>query len=168
IFIGVACALLGMFYAESGLLLDNAIDALIGVVAGGGVLYLLDKIALLVFKKRGMGFGDVKLLAMFGAFFGWQGVIFILMGASLIGSVAGVAMLLLQSRRAPAEEGEKTRTAEETAKDDDEPVPEGNYLPFGPYLVVAGLIFLFFGQSLISMYLGLMSVPEPTTILPLQ
>lgn len=167
IFIGLACALVGMFYPQSGLLLDNAIDALIGIVAGGGVLYLLDKIALLVFKKRGMGFGDVKLLAMFGAFFGWQGVIVILMGASLIGSVAGLLMILIQSRRTPADEAEDAKAPEPTG-DDDEAVPEGNYLPFGPYLVLAGLIFLFFGERLIGMYLGLMTLPEPTTILPLQ
>ena len=169
IFLGVACALAGMFYPESGLLLDNAIDALIGVVAGGGVLYLLDKIALLVFKKRGMGFGDVKLLAMFGAFFGWQGVLFILMAASLVGSVAGLAMLWFQSRRTPAEADAKTKSTEETARgDDEEPVPEGNYLPFGPYLVVAGLLFLFFGQDLIDVYVGLMSAPAPITVLPVQ
>ena len=49
------------------------VPSFIGIVLGGGSLYLIDKISPALLKKRGMGFGDVKLLAMLGAFFGWKG-----------------------------------------------------------------------------------------------
>lgn len=163
IFIGLGCSVLGMFYPQSGLLVTSVFVSLLGILAGGGVLYLLDKIALVVAKKRGMGFGDVKLLAMLGAFLGWQGVLVTLMFASLAGSLIGVSMILLhRSFRRPEED---TQAAEDK---DDEPVPEGNYLPFGPYLVLGALVFLYFGKSIIGFYTGYWTLPESVVVMPVQ
>jgi len=143
--LGITCSLVAMFYKESGFIVDDVLTSLAGVVLGGGVLYLLDKIALLVFKKRGMGFGDVKLLAMLGAFTGWQGVLVILMLSSVIGSIVGIALMVLESRK-----GVKK---------------EAHYLPFGPYLATAGVVYLFFGQAMISAYTHFLRIPEAALLL---
>lgn len=157
--LGIVVAVVAMLYPESNLILNDPIDALIGVVAGGGFLYLLDKAALVLLKKRGMGFGDVKLIAMLGAFFGWQGVILIIMMASLMGSVVGVAMILAQRRRnvsvtVPEEPG--------VGGEEDAVLQAGHYLPFGPYLALAGVLYLFFGPELIDAYLGALATPPIT------
>ena len=173
--LGIACSVLGMFYPASGLLVTDVFDALIGAVCGGAVLYFLDKIALVAFKKRGMGMGDVKLMAMLGAFLGWKSVIFILTVASLLGSVFGLAMIVI-GRRGAAEvtkaEGGEEKKGEATGHEELDvatlTAPGAHYLPFGPYLVVAGILFVFFGEQLIGLYLGLIQAPEPsTTILPI-
>lgn len=144
--LGLACSLVGMFYPASGFITKDVFDSLAGILLGGGILYLLDKLTLLLLKKRGMGFGDVKLLAMLGAFLGWKSVFAIIMIASLVGSVVGLVMVALQKRRGVEE--------------------EAHYLPFGPYLAGAGVLFLFFGQAMINMYLGLMHAPEPPSVFP--
>ncbi len=146
--LGVGLSLVGMFYPASGLIVTDVLYSLAGVVVGGGVLYLLDKIALVFWKKPGMGFGDVKLLAMLGGFLGIIGVPVIIMISSLIGSVVGITMVIIQKKKGVES--------------------DGHYLPFGPYLALAGLIYLFFGQDLINMYTGLMHIPEATGVLPVQ
>ena len=142
--IGILCGLIGMFIPSTGFIVHDVLDSLLGVALGGGILYGLDKLTLLLAKKRGMGFGDVKLLAMLGAFLGWKSVIAIIMMASLIGSVAGLTLLVLSKRMGP----------------ETEDAPQGgHYLPFGPYLAVAGLLYLFFGEWMIAAYLGFLSAP---------
>ncbi len=139
-FIGVACGLAAMVFPETGLQIDrlyeNVFDAIGGIIVGGGVLVALDMLAQVALKKKGMGFGDVKLNAMIGAFVGYKGIILSLVCASLIGSVVGVAMVMW-----------KRRGAEEGAEDDE------NYLPFGPYLALGGLIVVFFGAQIVDYYL---------------
>lgn len=144
--LGLACSVAGMFYPASGFLTRDVFDSLAGIVLGGGILYLLDKLTLLLLKKRGMGFGDVKLLAMLGGFLGWKSVFVVIMLASLAGSVIGLALVILQKRKGEEE--------------------EAHYLPFGPYLAGAGLVFLFFGQAMIDFYFGLMHAPDPVSVLP--
>lgn len=142
--IGIMCGLVGMFVPSTGFIVHDVLDSLLGVALGGGILYGLDKLTLLLAKKRGMGFGDVKLLAMLGAFLGWKSVFIIIMMASLIGSVVGVTLLVLSKRMGP--------------ETDDAP-KGGHYLPFGPYLAVAGLLYLFFGEWMIAAYLSFLAAP---------
>ncbi|MCP4641625.1 MAG: prepilin peptidase [bacterium] len=134
--IGIACSVVAMIFPNSGFRLEymynDVFDSVIGVVVGGGSLYLLDKLTLLILKKRGMGFGDVKLLAMLGAFLGWKGVILIIVVASFIGSFIGIAVVGIQHARG---KGEKD-----------------HYLPFGPYLALGGVVVLFFGSDIIELY----------------
>lgn len=140
-FVGVACGLVAMVFPQTGLQIDllyeNVFDAIGGMVVGGGILLAIDQFALLVLKKKGMGFGDVKLNAMIGAFIGYKGILLSLVCASFIGSVAGVSMVMW-----------KRRGAEEGDEED-----EGNYLPFGPYLALGGLIVVFFGAEIVAYYL---------------
>ncbi len=141
--LGILCSMWVMFYGDSAMRIEGVYEdvfhGLLGAFAGGAILYVLDKVSLLLLKKPGMGFGDVKLLAMLGAFFGWKGVIFILMVASIIGSVVGLASILIQ----------KLQGAEEAE----------HYLPFGPYLSVGGLVMLFFGGPVFEWYNMYMDLP---------
>jgi leader peptidase (prepilin peptidase)/N-methyltransferase len=83
----------------------------------------------IVIPREAMGFGDVLLLAMIGSFLGWKAVLFVLVAASVIGTVCAVVPRLAGK-------------AEWTAK-----------IPFGPYLACAALIWLFYGEQILSWYL---------------
>lgn len=100
-------------------------------MAGGGILYL---IALMYygFKKTcGMGGGDIKLLAMVGAFTGWQGVLFTLFLSSLTGTITGVGIILSKQKF-------NMKIA----------------IPFGPFISFAAVVYLWFGDQLIYWYLN--------------
>ena len=100
-------------------------DSLSGIVLGGGFLIILAIAGKAVFKKEAMGGGDVKVLAMIGAFLGWQMVIVTIFISALIGSVVGIAMKLKLRR---------------------------SYIPYGPYLAIGAIIAIFYGAELISWY----------------
>jgi leader peptidase (prepilin peptidase)/N-methyltransferase len=107
-------------------------ESLIGILLGGGILLLVAWGYYLLTKREGMGGGDIKLLAMIGAFLGWKGAIFTIFAGSAIGTVAGVALALRT--------GEGRRLA----------------IPFGPFLSLGALLYLFFGPQLIGWYIALM------------
>jgi len=89
IILGIGVSLLGMFFPGQGLLIRHPLEAIDGVALGTLLICLMDLIVILLLKKPGMGFGDVKLLSMLGAFLGWQGVLGSLMIGSMIGSIVG-------------------------------------------------------------------------------
>lgn len=109
-------------------------DTLIGILAGGGSLYLVAVIYYAIRKNEGMGGGDIKLLAMIGAATGWKGVIFTIFTSSLMGTMGGVLIMLA------------TRRADSTLR-----------IPFGPYLAAGALLYIFHGDSLITWYFNLIS-----------
>ncbi len=164
---GFILALLGMAWgAASGLRVTDVFDALLGALLGGGILFALDRITVFILKKPGMGFGDVKLLAMVGAVLGWQGALGTLVIASMVGSVVGVGMILylrFRGEHKAQEEIEKKDDAPEEspspekADSDEEITLEGPYLPFGPYLAFGALIFLFIGPEIIEAYFSLLT-----------
>ncbi|MBE0596250.1 MAG: prepilin peptidase, partial [Desulfuromonadales bacterium] len=105
-------------------------DSLVGIVAGGGSLYLIAAGYELLTKKEGMGGGDIKLLAMIGAFLGWQAILPVIFISSLMGSLVGVPLMLIRKA--------DRRLA----------------IPFGPFLAAGAVIYLLWGRQLISWYLG--------------
>jgi leader peptidase (prepilin peptidase)/N-methyltransferase len=107
-------------------------DALLGILIGGGSLFLVAWVYTILTKKEGMGGGDIKLLAMMGAIVGWQGVLFTIFVASLVGTLAGFAVML-QSRK-----GMKLA------------------VPFGPFLSIGSITYIFFGTELVTWYLNLL------------
>jgi len=106
-------------------------DALIGAIAGYGIFWLIARLFLLLTGREGMGYGDFKLLAMLGAFMGWQALPFIILASSVVGTVAGVIFLVLAKKGLRAE------------------------IPFGPYLAVAGMIWFVWGDAVLSWYLNM-------------
>lgn len=110
---------LGSFFA---LLYEVPIlDSVFGAVLGGGVLLLIAFLYQVIRKREGMGMGDVKLLAMIGAFIGVQGVIFVIFLSSILGTIVGVSVMLYQKG--------DLRYA----------------LPFGPFLSFAAVFYVFTG-----------------------
>ncbi|MBU4257805.1 MAG: A24 family peptidase [Proteobacteria bacterium] len=103
-------------------------DSLLGILAGGGSLLLIAVTYNLLTKKEGMGGGDIKLLAMLGAALGWKGVFFTIFIASVIGTVVGIILML------------RTRRGLKLA------------VPFGPFLSMGAIIYIFFGSSIINWY----------------
>ena len=107
-------------------------SAVIGAMGGYLSLWSVYWCFRLVTGKEGMGYGDFKLLAVIGAWLGWQVLPLTILLSSLVGAVVGIALIVLAKR------GRN--------------VP----IPFGPYLATAGLIALFWGKELTQSYLGLM------------
>jgi len=103
-------------------------DSLIGVLVGGGSLFLVAWGYHFITGKEGMGGGDIKLLAMIGAFIGWQGVFFTIFIASAVGSAAGAILMLF------AKKDLKFAVA------------------FGPFLALGALAYLLAGPELIDWY----------------
>jgi leader peptidase (prepilin peptidase)/N-methyltransferase len=122
---GIAIGVVFSLFAPPGLH-----DAVIGAALGAGVLYAIAAGYYLVRKEEGMGMGDVKMLAMIGAFLGWRAVILTLVLSSFAGAVIGVA-LLATSRGS-------MRFA----------------LPFGTFLALGALVAMFAGDAIITWYLG--------------
>jgi leader peptidase (prepilin peptidase)/N-methyltransferase len=86
----------------------------------------------MVAKREGMGGGDIKLMAMIGAFIGWKGVLFTILCSSFIGSVVGVVLMLSSSA-------------------------DSKYaVPFGPFLSLGAVIYVLWGEALITWYMAVL------------
>ena len=96
----------------------------LGLALGGGALYLVAAGYYLLTKREGMGGGDIKLLAMIGAFLGWQCLPFVIFCSSLLGSLVGIGAMVHQKK------GGKT------------------VIPYGPFLSLAALLYLFFQEEI--------------------
>lgn len=107
------------------------LKSLLGAFAGGCTLYLIAVAAGVLLKKEAMGMGDVKLLAMIGSFTGWQWALFTIFVASLLGSLAGIILIILKKTNIKGK------------------------IPFGPYLAMGSVISLFWGRKVIFWYTGL-------------
>ncbi len=98
------------------------LEALIGVLVGGGVLFAIAFLYEKITKREGMGGGDIKLLAMIGGFFGWKSLIFILLFSSFAGALVGITMMIIKKQ-------------------------DLKYaVPFGPFLAAAAVAYIFFGS----------------------
>ena len=107
------------------------LDSVLGTLCGGGILYAVAFGYEALTGREGMGGGDIKLLAMIGAFLGWRGVLVTLVLGSFGGAVVGVTLMIAR--------GANTRLP----------------IPFGPFLALGALCALFFGEQLIQWYLHL-------------
>ncbi len=102
-----------------------------GAIAGYLSLWSVYWVFKLITGKEGMGYGDFKLFAALGAWFGWQALLPIILIASIVGSVVGIAMKINANLR------------------------EGGYVPFGPFLAGGGFAALFFGTRTLQSVIGL-------------
>ena len=120
-------------FAFSLLTEPGCMSSLIGIVAGGGTLLAIAQGYYLVRREEGLGMGDVKMLAMIGAFLGWKLMILTLVFSSLVGSIVGVG--LIASGKGSMKYA----------------------LPFGTFLAVAAMAAMFVGDPIVRWYLGFYS-----------
>jgi len=106
-------------------------DAVMGAAFGYLSLWSVFWLFKLLTGKEGMGYGDFKLLALFGTLLGWQSLLTIILLSSVVGAIIGIALLTIQGK--------------------DKATP----IPFGPYLAIAGWITLLWGNQLQSAYFNL-------------
>ena len=109
------------------------LNSVLGILIGGGILWFLAWASPYLFGKEGMGGGDIKLLAMIGAFLGWKPALMTIMVGSFLGSLVGITLIAAQV------------------------IKREDYIPFGPFLVCGALVALFFGQPLLNWYQGLLA-----------
>jgi leader peptidase (prepilin peptidase)/N-methyltransferase len=127
---GIAVGLLLALVAPAEMRWTAVQSWALGTLVGGGILWLVAWGYELATGREGMGGGDIKLLAMIGAFLGWQGVLVTLLLASLVGSIVGTAWMVAR--------GGDRRLA----------------IPFGPFLAVGALIALFWGEKIVAWYIS--------------
>jgi leader peptidase (prepilin peptidase)/N-methyltransferase len=111
------------------------LDAVLGIAIGGGFLYFVAVAYQFLTKREGMGGGDIKLLAMMGAFLGWKSLFFIVFISSLIGALVGVAVLMAQRKGFRAA------------------------IPYGPFLSAAAVGYLFWGELFMTFLLAGSATP---------
>jgi leader peptidase (prepilin peptidase)/N-methyltransferase len=109
----------------------NFLDSILGVIMGGGFLWLIAYLYFLFRKEEGMGGGDIKLLAWIGAVLGWKAIPFVIVSSSILGSVIGI-LIAWKSQK-----GLKT------------------VIPYGPYLALGAVLFVLGGEAIGLWYLEL-------------
>ncbi|HDQ03956.1 MAG TPA: prepilin peptidase [Deltaproteobacteria bacterium] len=98
-------------------------QSLLGIIIGGGILFVIAFGYEVITKREGMGGGDIKLLAMIGGFFGWKALIFILLFSSLTGALVGISAMIIKKQ-------------------------DMKYaVPFGPFLAAAAVACIFWGDT---------------------
>ncbi len=106
------------------------VNALIGLLVGGGALYLIAILGDWLFKKESMGGGDIKMAAMLGAFLGWQKILLVFISSAVIGLFVTVIMMAFSAR-----------------------LRRERLIPFGPFLSIAAVLALVAGDRIISFYI---------------
>ena len=119
---------LGVSFAPGGI---GIVSALIGFLVGGGALYLIALLGDWLFKKDSMGGGDIKMAAMLGAFLGWQKVLLVFLSSAFIGLFVSVGIMFFS---------EKLR--------------KNRVVPFGPFLALAAMLAILYGDQIINFYLS--------------
>lgn len=115
-----------------GLQIENWKDLLLGALAGGLILFVIGWLGTLLFKKESMGMGDVKLFAMIGIFIGLKGVLLTMLFSIYIAALFIVIGLILRKLRL------------------------GETIPFGPFIAIGTLAYMFCGDSMVRWYLSLL------------
>jgi len=110
--------------------------AVTGATAGWMILWLIGFIGKIIFRKEAMGFGDVKLIGAMGAFLGWKAVLFIIGVSSFFGAIIGIILVLSKRREMQSR------------------------IPYGPYLSLAAIIWIFWGETLWNAYMSLLSTTD--------
>lgn len=127
---GIVIGFIGSFFIDQVTWQQSGL----GILVGGGILYAVAYGYYFLTRREGMGGGDIKLLAMIGAFLGWQSLLFVIFSSSVAGSIVGIAAMIKQKK------GGQTR------------------IPYGPFLALGAMAYLIFEHqisTLWNMYLAL-------------
>jgi leader peptidase (prepilin peptidase)/N-methyltransferase len=125
---GIVLFFIGSFFIPS----VSIKDSILGLLIGGGSLFAVAWVYYFITKKEGMGGGDIKLLAMIGAIIGWKGVLFTIFFSSVIGTLSGLLVMLSEKK------GMKLA------------------IPFGPFLSIGAITYIFLGPQIINGYVNLL------------
>lgn len=109
----------------------SIVQSLIGLLVGGGALYLIAMAGDFLFKKESMGGGDIKMAAMLGAFLGWQKVLLIFMTSAVVGLLVSLVMMMFSQA-----------------------LRKERLIPFGPFLSIAAVIAVAYGDEIIQLYVS--------------
>ncbi len=110
----------------------GVLNTFLATIIGGGLFYIIGKSYEIIAKKEGLGGGDVKLMAFFGAYLGLKAIFFITFVASLTGTIYGIYLMISKHKN------------------------KDYAIPFGPFLSLSALIYLFFGDKIIFWYLSML------------
>ncbi|MDP2807092.1 MAG: prepilin peptidase [bacterium] len=122
------------------------LDSLLGILLGGGLIWLSAWGGEKIFKQEAMGCGDIKLAALIGAFVGWQAVLMALFLSFLLGTLAGVPLMLLGRLKKTTEVFEGISQNQ----------PAKAMVPFGPFLAMGAVIALLAGKTIWGFYAALL------------
>ena len=128
IVLGLLISLIFPEISGNASVLKSVINSALGIVVGGGSLYIIGYVGEFIFKKEAMGGGDIKLLAMIGAFLGWKVAILTFFIAPFLGAIAGIIVKIKDKK---------------------------DIIPYGPYLSLASLISLIWGEKIIRFIYGI-------------
>ncbi len=106
------------------------VNSIVGVVVGGGLLWIMAWLSPYLFGKEGMGGGDIKLLAMIGAFLGWEPALMTVLVGATVGATVGLALIALNR------------------------ISRDQYIPFGPFLALGAVVAMFFFHDIKGWYVG--------------
>lgn len=118
---------LGVSFLPGGLTIWQSLT---GLLVGGGVLFIVAELGDRIFKKESMGGGDIKMAAMLGAFLGWQKVILIFFSSAFIGMIISIILMAFSKK-----------------------LRENRVIPFGPFIAIAALLAILYGERIISFYI---------------
>lgn len=128
VFVGLILSFFFPFLQNSGTAVEALKWSSLGILVGGGSLALIALLGQFLFKKESMGMGDMKLLAMMGAFMGPRAVLLIIFVSCVIGAIVGLSLIAL---------GKKKRE---------------DYIPYGPFLALGGVVLIFWGDLLVKLF----------------
>jgi len=117
--------------AASTFLPPGPLGSIVGLLLGGGLFYLVAILSLAILKREGMGGGDIKLIAMIGAFLGWKSVLLTIFLAALSGSLIGISLILFRGKN------------------------RADLIPFGPFLALGAVCSLFWENDILTWYFSL-------------
>lgn len=120
--VGVVFSFLNTVLGET--LSSRFLNSMLGIISGGGILFIVGFFGQLVYKREVIGGGDVKLMAGVGAFIGWEKILVSVFIAAVLGSIAGLALII------------------------DRKITRRDYITFGPFLSVASFISIFIPHPL--------------------
>jgi leader peptidase (prepilin peptidase)/N-methyltransferase len=106
------------------------LQSIIGLVVGGGSLYLIAVLGDWLFKKESMGGGDIKMAAMLGAFLGWEKVLLVFVASAVVGLIVSIVLMFFSPK-----------------------LREERVVPFGPFIAIAAVLAILWGDRIISFYL---------------
>ena len=112
--------------------LQTFYDSLLGIIVGAGSLWVIAKLYKTFRKQEGLGMGDVKLMAMIGAFLGWRAILFVFLFSSLFASIFGILLMIFSRYRL------------------------SSALAYGPFITLGALLYLFSGTEILRCYFSFM------------